>query len=108
MLNRHIFILGLTSALAGCSRARVESVPPPASPSVTDDDIAYFHEHTLMVPVDGVDPSTVPDSFNEPRSDGRIHRATDILAPRETPVVAAIAGKVMRLRQTPPAESPRI
>ena len=52
-----------------------------------------------MVPVDGVAPNRVPDSFHEPRGEGRLHNATDILAPRETPVVAAIAGKVMRLRQ---------
>ncbi len=82
-----------------CARVRTESAIAPASPSVTEDDIAYFRDHSLMVPVDGVSPDGVPDSFNEPRADGRTHRATDILAPRETPVIAAIAGKVMRLRQ---------
>lgn len=82
-----------------CAHQPVETATRPVTPTITDEDIAYFREHTLMVPVDGVDPSKVPDSFNEPRSDGRTHRATDILAPRETPVVAAISGKVMRLRQ---------
>ncbi len=82
-----------------CARVRTESAIAPASPSVTEEDIAYFRDHSLMVPVDGVSPDGVPDSFNEPRADGRTHRATDILAPRETPVIAAIAGKVMRLRQ---------
>src|SRR6266404_2455620 len=81
--------------LVACAHPPVETTPP----MITDADIAYFREHTLMVPVDGVDPSKVPDSFNEPRSDGRTHLATDILAPRETPVVAAISGRVMRLRQ---------
>jgi hypothetical protein len=71
------------------------SIPVP----VTGEDIAYFSDHPLMVPVDGVPPNRVPDSFHEPRGEKRIHNATDILAPRETPVVAAIAGKVMRLRQ---------
>jgi murein DD-endopeptidase MepM/ murein hydrolase activator NlpD len=83
---------------AACARPRIET-PPPITSSITDEDIDYFRHHTLMVPVDGVSPERVPDSFNAPRADGRTHRATDILAPRETPVVAAIAGKVMRLRQ---------
>ncbi|HEY4956107.1 MAG TPA: M23 family metallopeptidase [Gemmatimonadaceae bacterium] len=85
-----------------CARAGVTANPPAAAPAqvaLTDADIEYFGEHPLMVPVDGVTPDRVPDSFNEPRGDGRIHRATDILAPRETPVVAAIAGEVVLLRQ---------
>ena len=71
----------------------------PAPVALTSADIEYFSEHPLMVPVDGVSPDRVPDSFNEPRGDGRTHRATDILAPRETPVVAATAGEVVRMRQ---------
>lgn len=79
-------------AVVGCAH-------PPVKTDILDADVAYFNDHPLMVPVDGVDPKRVPDSFHEPRGDGRIHNATDILAPRETPVVAAIAGKVMRLTQ---------
>jgi murein DD-endopeptidase MepM/ murein hydrolase activator NlpD len=52
-----------------------------------------------MVPVDGVSPRELRDSFNAPRGGGRTHQATDILAPRGTPVVAAISGQVFRLRQ---------
>ncbi len=52
-----------------------------------------------MVPVDGVAPERLRDSFNDPRGGGRSHRAIDILAPRETPVVAAISGRVLSLRQ---------
>jgi len=52
-----------------------------------------------MIPVEGISPRELRDSFNDPRSDGRTHRATDILAPRGTPVVAAIDGQVLRLRQ---------
>jgi murein DD-endopeptidase MepM/ murein hydrolase activator NlpD len=66
---------------------------------MTAQDIEYFTSHPLMVPVDGVAPERVPDSFHQPRGEGRFHLATDILAPRETPVVAAIAGQVVRLRQ---------
>ncbi len=52
-----------------------------------------------MVPVDGIAPGLLRDSFNAPRGEGRFHQAIDIPAPRETPVVAAISGQVLRLRQ---------
>jgi murein DD-endopeptidase MepM/ murein hydrolase activator NlpD len=52
-----------------------------------------------MVPVDGISPSDLRDSFNDARDAGRTHRATDILASRGAPVVAAIDGQVLRLRQ---------
>jgi murein DD-endopeptidase MepM/ murein hydrolase activator NlpD len=98
-LNRRSFLPALIFAV-GCARAPV-TVPAPADrpPDITEADIEYFTVHPLMVPVDGVRPDQVTDSYHEPRSDGRIHNATDILAPRETAVIAAIAGKVIRLRQ---------
>ena len=55
----------------------------------------------LMVPVSGVAPSQVPDTYTSPRSGGREHRALDILAPRGTPVLAADYGRVLRLRTNP-------
>jgi murein DD-endopeptidase MepM/ murein hydrolase activator NlpD len=78
------------------------SAPPEASggtSSVPADatDVAYFEANPLMVPVDGVLPKSVPDSFNEPRDDGRTHRASDILVPKGTRVVAAEDGTIMRL-----------
>lgn len=50
-----------------------------------------------MVPVEGVEPSRVTDSYNAKRG-ARVHRAVDILAPRGTPVLAADEGRVLRLR----------
>jgi murein DD-endopeptidase MepM/ murein hydrolase activator NlpD len=60
---------------------------------------AYFDANPLMVPVLGVAPARIPDSFNEPRDGGRIHRATDILVPQGTPVLAAESGTVLRLSE---------
>ncbi len=62
-------------------------------------DLEYLRDRRLMVPVVGVIPTRVPDSFHEKRDGGaRIHQAIDILAPRGTPVVAATDGQIMRLR----------
>jgi murein DD-endopeptidase MepM/ murein hydrolase activator NlpD len=52
-----------------------------------------------MVPVEGVKPAQIPDSFYEPRDGQRTHLATDILAPRGTPVLSASAGRVFRMSQ---------
>jgi len=60
-------------------------------------DSAYFRAHPLMVPVEGVGPSELTDTYHEARSGGRIHMATDILAMRGTPVLAAANGRIIKL-----------
>ncbi|MGK2961714.1 MAG: M23 family metallopeptidase [Gemmatimonadaceae bacterium] len=92
-LRSTLLVIALLS-LPGCVAART----PPSAP-VTRADAAYFGRHQLMVPVDGVAPRDLRDSFNAPRGGGRIHGAIDILAPRGTAVIAAIDGYVMRLAQ---------
>jgi murein DD-endopeptidase MepM/ murein hydrolase activator NlpD len=62
-------------------------------------DRAYFASNPLMVPVEGIGPDGVSDSFNSPRSGGRTHRANDIMAPQGTRVIAAESGTIMRLSQ---------
>ena len=52
----------------------------------------------LIIPVEGVDPSRVRDSYTASRG-GRTHDAVDIMAARGTPVIATDAGVILRLRQ---------
>ncbi|HYE56914.1 MAG TPA: M23 family metallopeptidase [Rhodothermales bacterium] len=51
----------------------------------------------LLIPVAGVEGRQLVDTFTQARSEGRIHNALDIMAPKGTPVVAAAAGRVLRL-----------
>jgi murein DD-endopeptidase MepM/ murein hydrolase activator NlpD len=51
----------------------------------------------LLLPVPGVKPDTLYDSYDDPRSGGREHEAIDIMAPRGTPVVAVADGEVAKL-----------
>ena len=51
----------------------------------------------LIIPVAGVKPSELLDTFTALRSGGRTHNAIDLMAPRETPVLAAADGEILRL-----------
>ena len=53
--------------------------------------------HHLVMPVTGVTAKEIQDSYTDPRSSGRSHQATDILAPRNTPVVAVDDGTIRKL-----------
>ena len=72
------------------------SIPLDMRPMLGSDS-AYFRGHPLMVPVEGVSPSELRDTYHEGRSGGRIHMATDILAMRGTPVLAAANGRIIKL-----------
>jgi len=52
---------------------------------------------TLIVPVQGVRPDQLVDTFDQARSEGRVHDAIDIMAPADTPVLAAADGKILKL-----------
>ena len=50
----------------------------------------------LLLPVAGVTPDELTDTYNAPRGGGRSHEAIDIMAPADAPVVAAISGTIIR------------
>jgi len=52
-----------------------------------------------MVPVEGIRPEQVRDSFSEARDGQRTHLATDIVAPRGTPVLSVSSGRIFRMSQ---------
>jgi peptidoglycan LD-endopeptidase LytH len=54
----------------------------------------------LIVPVAGVRPDQLHDTFSEARSEGRVHDAIDIPAARGTPVLAAAEGTIVKLFQS--------
>lgn len=65
--------------------APVVDVPPRQLPS------------GLIIPVAGIEPDDLIDTFEEARSQRRTHDAIDIIAPHRTPVLAAADGTIVRL-----------
>jgi peptidoglycan LD-endopeptidase LytH len=85
----------------------VESVPsvvqPPAQTvvqPVTQAATQITQIETLVIPVAGVQPGQLQDTFTDSRSEGRTHDAIDIMAPAETPVLAATDGQIQKLFQS--------
>ncbi|HUP90960.1 MAG TPA: M23 family metallopeptidase [Solimonas sp.] len=67
---------------------------PPAEPTT--------QPGRLLVPVAGIAPAKLSDTFTDSRSGGRVHDAIDIMAPRGTKVIAVDDGRVVKLFKSVP------
>ena len=70
--------------------------PRSPEPGFSIDPVADLRDRDLLVPVQGVPTADLRSSFEERRGERR-HEAMDILAPRNTPVVAVEGGTIARL-----------
>jgi murein DD-endopeptidase MepM/ murein hydrolase activator NlpD len=70
--------------------------PPRLAPTVSPPpaDLAW---RDLLVPVQGIRREDLLDTFDDPRNGLRLHEAIDIMAPRNTPVLAVEAGRIVKL-----------
>ena len=69
--------------------------PPPVSPTPSTSN--FVGTADLIIPVAGVRPEQLIDTFDAARSEGRVHDAIDIPAAAETPVLAAADGRIQKL-----------
>jgi len=81
-----------TTAVPTTGTTAVPTIRPTVSAA-----IATLRERNLVLPVAGVRPTELVDSFDEPRDGGRKHNAIDILAPRGTPILSADDGRILRM-----------
>jgi len=71
----------------------IAPAPPPAVPAAVSSATS-----TLLVPVAGVPRDALRDNFDQRRGGNtRMHGALDIMAPRGTPVIAAVDGTIRKL-----------
>jgi murein DD-endopeptidase MepM/ murein hydrolase activator NlpD len=83
------------------STPTIPSAAPHETPSATRVDLprtesTSFPRH-VTIPVQGVSAADIHDTFSESRGADRKHEATDILAARGTPVIAADDGLIKKL-----------
>jgi murein DD-endopeptidase MepM/ murein hydrolase activator NlpD len=70
----------------------VEAAPPPMAEAVN-----ALTKRNLLVPVEGIKPGDLTDTFNDARAAGRRHDAIDIMARRGSEVLAADEGTIAKL-----------
>jgi len=74
--------------------------PPPAAttvPAMSSNIVEALRNRQLTLPVHGIKRDDLRDTFNETRGSSRRHEALDVLAPRNTPVLAVEDGKIAKL-----------
>jgi murein DD-endopeptidase MepM/ murein hydrolase activator NlpD len=95
-----VITAALTSAfwLVAFNRGRIATpAAAPAQSPATPRAQLVLGPGGLAIPVAGVKPGQLTDTYAAARANGRVHDATDIMAPRGTIVVAAAPGTVEKL-----------
>jgi murein DD-endopeptidase MepM/ murein hydrolase activator NlpD len=59
--------------------------------------VEWLRDRDLKIPVEGADSDDLRDTFADARGSARAHEALDIMAPRNTPVLAADDGVIAKL-----------
>lgn len=85
---------------ADALRAELAPVVLSYPSAITEADANTLSVKQLLLPVAGVAPSQLHDSYYDSRSEGRVHQALDIMAPRDTAVLATEDGTVVKLHQS--------
>lgn len=75
----------------------VVAVVPPRAPPVVVAEQVVVGPSGLAIPVVGVKPGELTDTFTQARARGRPHDAIDIMAAEGTPVIAAADGTIEKL-----------
>src|ERR1700694_1293316 len=68
----------------------------PAEPPTGEDYQRLMHRQ-LTAPIQSLNDRDIRDTFRQARAAGKVHEATDILAPRGTPIVAIEGGVIQKL-----------
>jgi murein DD-endopeptidase MepM/ murein hydrolase activator NlpD len=83
-------------SLQQTSPTPIAAAPSPA-PSVEVAVVASVDPTKLLIPVVGIKPEQLTDTFKAARSEGRVHDAIDIPAAQGTPVIAVTDGRIAKL-----------
>ena len=94
---RKLVTLAAAIGLAAPQAALAQSSTKASDDSAALPMIDELRSKDLLLPVPGVDSKSLKDTFFQKRGTQRVHRALDIVAPRNTPVLSADSGTIIKL-----------